>query len=144
MGSVRETWSAWGSEMGCLGTAACLDCSSCTCSGRKHAATPPAHLLESYTSVYQKCRVLSLYSTMIPVPCTTQTPHLLPHPSPGQGHLCFKMGQQKRRLCFCHISPSSSSLSSLQTSAAAQQSCVSGIGASMGNEYGIRIPALTV
>lgn len=85
---------------------------------------PTAHPLETYTSVYPKCQVLSLHSIMISVSCTTQTLHLLSHHSPTQGHLCFKVGQHKCRLYFCHISAYNSSLSSHQTSPAAQQSCV--------------------
>lgn len=135
VGSVREMWSAWGNEMRYLGTAWAALPAVYAGAGN---ILPTAHPLEAYTSVYQKCQVLSLHDIMISVSCTTQALHLLSHPSPTQGHLCFKMGQQKCRLCFCHISQSSSSLSSLQTSPAAQQSCVPGAGADMDNRNGIR------
>lgn len=134
-----------GSEMGCLGTVVYLGCSSsCIYSGRKYApnrmSTWSIHLClpKMSSTLFVQHHDISIMHN----PCTALC--LLSYPSPTPGHLCLKMEQQKCRLCFCHISPSRNSPSSLQTSPAAQHSCVSGDGAGKGNRYGIRISTLTV
>lgn len=153
VGSAREPHSQledsppWCCEMGCLGTASWLSCSSsCVSSGyRRNAHTTPASSLEPYTRVYQKCEALSWYSIMILV-LSTQSwlSGLLCQPTPGPA--LFQNGIAERQAVFlCSVFFPSKASSTAEQCVWNQCGLMhSDPGVGIGKGYEIRIPSLTV
>lgn len=125
VGPARETWSAWEARWDILALQPAWAVLQAAYAVARNML-PTTRPLETNTTVYQKCQVLSLYSIMISVSCITQTPPALSsQPSPGPS--LFQNGTAEMQAMFLpHFPIQQLSVPSPDKSSSPEELCVWG------------------